>query len=168
MNPEYNKKRKDIFHIGFELGLLLKGINSLLEIISGILMIFLNTTMLNRITLFLTQTELLEDPRDRIANALLHFSQGYTHSTQYFGIFYLLSHGIIKAILVVLLWRRKMWAYPLGVIFLFLFVLYQMYRYTFTHSISLVLLSFFDIILIVLTLIEFQKQKSVIRPEKNE
>lgn len=156
-------KSKDLFHISFEIGLLLKGINGLLEIIGGILLLFLNPDRLNKLIILLTQNELSKDPKDMIANALIALSHSFSISTQQFGIFYLMSHGIIKCILVFLLWRRKMWAYPLTILALVLFIAYQVYRYIISPSGFLILLSIFDIIMIVLTVIEYRKIR--IRPK---
>ena len=150
-------KPKDFVHISFEIGLLLKGIDGLLEIFGGILLIFLNPGRLNRIILLLTQHELSEDPKDLVANALLSLSQSFSISTQQFGIFYLMSHGIIKCILILLLWQKKLWAYPLSIIALVLFIAYQIYRYSISHSAFLILLTVFDIIMIILTYIEYRK-----------
>lgn len=98
---------KNLIHEGFKIGILLKGIDSLLEIIGGILLIFINPDRLSRLTVFLTQHELSEDPKDIIANFVINLSSKFTVNTQNFGIFYLVSHGIVKIIIVVLLWRRK-------------------------------------------------------------
>jgi uncharacterized membrane protein len=153
------RKISDIFHVGFEVGLLLKGLDSLLEIIGGVVLLFLNPDRLNWLTRLLLQHELSEDPEDMVANFLLAFSHSFSVSTQNFGVFYLMSHGIIKCILVLLLWQRKLWAYPLTIISLILFIAYQIYRYTFTQSVFLLFLTIFDIVMIVLTYLEYKKLK---------
>lgn len=150
----------DIFHKSFKIGILLKAIDGVLEIIGGILLIFLNSARLNKIIVLLTQHELSEDPRDIIANFIIKLSSKYTISTQYFGVFYLISHGTIKVILIILLWKRKIWAYPVTIISLTLFVVYQIYRYTIDHSIGLILLTILDVIVIILTFIEYKRIKN--------
>lgn len=152
-------KNKDIVHIGFELGLIIKGIDGLLEILGGFLLMYLNPNRMNILIVFLTQHELSEDPKDFVANALIHFSRNFSISTQQFGVFYLISHGIIKFVLILLLWRKKLWAYPLTIASLLLFIAYQIYRYLIHTSVSLLLLTFFDIILIILTFIEYRRMK---------
>jgi uncharacterized membrane protein len=100
-------KKLDFFHVSFEIALILKAINGLFEIAGGVLLTFLNQGNLNRIIAMLTQGELSEDPKDVFAAAILHFSENFSISSQHFGIFYLISHGIIKLILVVILWRKN-------------------------------------------------------------
>lgn len=151
---------KDIVHIGFEIGLLLKGIHGLTEIVGGALMFFLTPNRLSALIHFLTEHELSEDPRDLVANFLLNLSGSFSISTQHFAESYLMSHGIIKCILIVLLWRRKLWAYPLTIVSLILFIAYQIYRYTLTQSVFLILLSIFDTVMIVLTWLEYKNLKA--------
>lgn len=151
---------KDIVHISFEIGLLLKGIHGLMEIVGGALMFFLTPNRVSALARFLTKHELLEDPRDLVANFLLNLSSSFSISTQHFAEFYLMSHGIIKCILILLLWRRKLWAYPLTIVALILFIAYQVYRYTFTQSMFLILLSIFDAVMIALTWLEYKNLKA--------
>jgi uncharacterized membrane protein len=122
-------------------------------------MSFLTPVRLNLLTRFLTRHELSEDPRDLVANFLLSLSGSFSISAQHFAVFYLMSHGIIKCILILLLWRRKLWAYPLTIVSLILFVAYQVYRYTLTQSVFLILLTAFDAAMIALTYLEYKRIK---------
>lgn len=158
MKDNVNKqKTNEIVHVGFEIGLLLKGIHGLVEIIGSVFLLFLTPNRLNLLTRFLTKHELSEDPRDIVANYLLHVSSSFSISIQHFAVFYLMSHGIIKLILILLLWKKKLWAYPLAILVLILFIAYQVYRYTLTQSAFLILLSIFDIIMIALTYLEYKR-----------
>lgn len=148
-----------LFHKSFKIGILLKAIDGILEIIGGILLIFLNPTRFNRIVSLLIHHELSEDPKDIAANFLLRLSSQFNISTQYFGVIYLVSHGAIKVILIILLWKRKVWAYPITIFVLILFVVYQIYRYTISHSTGLILLTILDIAVILLTYIEYKRIK---------
>jgi Predicted membrane protein len=154
-----NYKQKDIVHVSFEIGLILKGIHGLMEIIGGVFLLFLSPNRLNWLTRFLTQHEISEDPKDKVANLLLTLSSSFSISAQHFAVFYLMSHGIIKCILILLLWRRKLWAYPLTIVTLILFIAYQVYRYTFTQSVFLILLTIFDTVMIALTYLEYKRIK---------
>ena len=147
-------------HVSFEIGLFLKGIDSLMKIIGGAFLLFLSPDRLNWLTRFLTQHELSEDPKDRVANFLITLSSSFSISTQHFAVFYLMSHGIIKCILILLLWRRKLWAYPLTIVSLILFIAYQVYRFTLTQSAFLIVLSIFDAVMIALTYLEYKRIKS--------
>lgn len=151
-----------IFHKGFEFGILIKAIDSILEIIGGILLIFLNPSRLNNLIVWLTQHELSEDPRDVIANFIIRLSSKFTINTQYFGVFYLISHGIVKLILIIFLWKGKVWAYPVTIASLIVFIIYQIYRYMLNPSMGLVILTIFDVIMIILTFIEYRRIKNTV------
>lgn len=155
-----SKKEFTLLHAGFEIGIGLKAISGFFEIIGGILLIFLTPNRLINLISFLTQDELSANPKNIFSSYLIHFSSNFTSDTQYFGVFYLLSHGIVKLVLVILLWKKKLWAYPLTIIILILFIIYQIYRYTFSSSIELILLSIFDVIVIYLTYVEYRRIKS--------
>lgn len=153
-------RSRDLVHISFELGLWIKATDGLLEILGGILLLYLNPSRMSGLAILLTRHELSEDPRDLVANALLRFSHSFSISSQYFGVFYLLSHGIIKFFLILLLWRKKLWAYPLTIASFILFAAYQIYRYSFSRSVSMLLLTAFDLVMIVLTFIEYKRMRS--------
>ncbi len=156
---KYNEKSK-LLHNSFEVAIAFKGIHSVLEIISGFLLMLLNPDNLSRMVMWFIKGELVEDPTDVIANYLMKAIQTFSISTQWFGVVYLLSHGVIKIFLVVMLWQRKYWAYPLTIVVFFLFIIYQFYRYAHTHSIWLIALTVLDVILILLTWLEYKRIKN--------
>ncbi|MEI8217157.1 MAG: DUF2127 domain-containing protein [Eubacteriales bacterium] len=152
----------DLVHKSFEVAILIKGIDGILEIIGGFLLLLLSPVRLNAVVAFLTQHELSTDPKDVIANLMVHLASNFSTNTQYFAFYYLALHGVIKVFLVLLLWKKKIWAYPLTIISLFIFIVYQAYRYTIYHSFWMILLTIFDIIVIILTFIEYKRIKSEI------
>jgi uncharacterized membrane protein len=155
------RKRTNFLHAGFEIGILLKGVHAALEIVGGVLLWFLSPESLSKIVRLLTQNELAEDPHDLLANIMLKATEHYSLSTQHFGVLYLLSHGGIKVVLVLLLWRKKLWAYPLAVAALVLFIIYQTLRWTTTHSAFLVAFTALDAIMIWLTIVEYRRIRHV-------
>ncbi|HEX2938974.1 MAG TPA: DUF2127 domain-containing protein [Ruminiclostridium sp.] len=149
-----------ILNKSFKTALILKGADSLLEIFGGTLLFFFNYESLNNITRQLTQHELLQDPNDIFAGFLLKASHNFSADIKNFWIFYLLSHGLIKLILVVFLWKKKLWAYPLSIILFSLFGIYQVYKYIVKPSGFLILLTILDIAVILLTAAEYKKLKT--------
>ncbi len=150
-------RRRSLLHVGFEAAILVKGLHAALEVVGGVLLWLVNPQTMNAVIRALTQNELAEDPHDLIANLIVRAGQGYTVNEQHFGVFYLLSHGLVKLVLVLLLWRSKLWAYPVAVGVLGLFIAYQVFRWTSTHSIVLVLLTVLDALIIWLTLVEYAR-----------
>ena len=144
----------------FDVSITLKGLDGVLEVIGGVLLLFLTPSRLNAIVEFLTQHELSQDPKDFIATHLLFYAQRYTASTSLFLAFYLFSHGIIKIILVVALLQQRLWAYPLAIVVLGLFIVYQIYRLALQVSFGLLVLTLFDIFIVGLTALEYRKHRA--------
>ncbi len=72
-----------------------------------------------------------------------------------FGAMYLLTHGLVKVVLVVALLLNKLWAYPWMIGVLLLFIGYQLYRIVLQPSAGLVALTVFDGLIVVLTWREY-------------
>lgn len=145
----------------FQASITLKGIDGLLEILGGFLLLGANPARVNAWVAGLTQHALSRDPHDFIATHLVSIAHQFNGQAQYFGFLYLASHGLAKVILVVALWLNRMWAYPAMIVLLFVFILYQLYRMTFAPSWWLIWLTVFDVFVIWLTWEEFKKQKKL-------
>jgi uncharacterized membrane protein len=138
-------------HQAFQLGIIVKGIDGVLETTGGFLLWFIHPSALYWIIRILTQHELARDPQDLIAVHLLRASQTLLINHRQFAAIYLLAHGATKVMLVVALWMKARWAYPLTIFVFAVFSTYQMYRFSHTHSVALLLLTIFDVGLIYLT-----------------
>ena len=88
-------------HQIFLVSVSLKGLHALIEIVGGLALYLLSVDAIAR---WLDEI----DRNDWIAR---HFPT----SEQHFYAFYLLSHGLVKAVLVVGLLREKLWAYPASI-----------------------------------------------------
>lgn len=156
--------REKNLHTIFEIGVLIKGADGLLEIAGAALLYLINPEKLNRIIILLTQHELSEDPKDYIAVHLLGYWSHLAASARLFQVMYLLSHGVIKIFLVWGLLRNKLWAYPISIGFLLAFIGYQAYRYELTHSLAMLALTIFDILIVGLTWHEYGVIKTYRNP----
>jgi uncharacterized membrane protein len=142
----------------------LKGLDGILEVIGGVLLLVLTPHAIEHIIRGLTQGEISEDPHDLVARYLLHTSAHLSHGTTLFGAIYLLSHGIAKVVLVALVLRNKLWAYPSMIALLVAFIVYQVYRITAVRfSVGLAALTVFDVALVWLTWREYQARRSLPR-----
>jgi uncharacterized membrane protein len=153
-------KPKDALDRAFEIGIILKGLDGLLELIGGVLLLAVSPAAANRFVAGLTRHELSEDPSDLVATHLLRLAHGLTGSTMRFAAAYLVVHGIAKVVLVVALLRDKLWAYPMMIAFLAVFIGYQLYRITLTPNAGLVALTVFDAFVAWLTWREYRKQRT--------
>ena len=145
----------------FKIALVLKGLDGVLEVAGGILLLFLSPDTIEHLVRALTAHELSEDPHDVVARYLLHTTAHLNHGTTLFGAVYLLSHGIAKVVLVALVLRDKLWAYPWLIGLLLAFIAYQLYQITVVHfSAGLTALTVFVALLVWLTWREYRAKRA--------
>ena len=126
-------------HQIFVVSVAAKGAHALIEIAGGL-------------ALYLLSSEAIADWIRPHEWAVRHFKP----SEQGFYAFYLLSHGLVKAVIVLGLLREKLWAYPASFVVFGLFIAYQLYRYSWTHDLALIALSIFDLFIIALAIHEYR------------
>lgn len=139
----------------FQASLWLKGLHSLTEVVGGLALAFLSHDAIVRIASAMTRAELMEDPRDLVANTLRHATEGFTTDTQSFAAWYLFSHGLIKLVLVVAVLTNRVWAYPAFILAMIGFIVYQVYRMTFDVTFVLVAITVLDLIVLFLAWHEY-------------
>jgi uncharacterized membrane protein len=149
-----------LLRASFRTGITVKGVDGVLEAVGGVLLWFIKPESLGGTLQDIFEHELSRDPHDFIAAHLLHASEKLAHSDPMFASIYLLSHGLVKAMLCILLWMNKLWAYPLAIGVFSAFSVYQVYRYSHTHSTLLLLLTVFDVMIVFLTWEEYRVEKS--------
>jgi uncharacterized membrane protein len=143
-------------HLAFQASLVLKAAFAVGEILTGIGTFFVTQQFVFKLVARVTREELLEDPRDFIANHLLQSAQHFSVSTRDFTAFYLLSHGAIKLWLIIGLLRERLWYYPVAIATFGLFIVYQVYRFGLTHSIWLLVITAVDLLVIALSWHEYR------------
>jgi uncharacterized membrane protein len=126
-------------HQIFAVSVSLKGLHALVEIAGGVALYLLGS---DRIARWLR-------PHEWVA-------QHFPASEQHFFAFYLLSHGLVKIVLVYGLLKERLWAYPASFVVFGAFIAYQLYRYSFTQDFVLILLSIFDLFVIALAVHEYR------------
>ena len=148
--------REKQIHQVFVVSVIAKGAHALIEIAGGLALYLISTATIVRTITGWSYDELAEDRHDWIASHMLDFARGFSVADHDFYAFYLLSHGLVKGILVWGLLREKLWAYPASFAVFGAFIAYQLYRFSFTHEIALILLSIFDMFVIYLAVHEYR------------
>lgn len=153
-------KPTDLLDKFYELGILIKGFDGLVELIGGVLLLTLSSGTILHITDSLTRSELGENPHDFLALHAQHIGQQLAQGHNGFAALFLLTHGAVKVGLVICLLLNKLWAYPLGLILLTLLLIYQVYQLVVGPGVGMVVLTVLDIIIIWLVWREWQKVKA--------
>lgn len=150
---------------GFAAGVLLKGVDGLLELVGGVLLLVVAPSTIHRVVAALTHGELSEDPHDFVAVHLLHMTAGLTAASVGFAAAYLLAHGVVKVVLVVAVLQNRLWAYPWMIAFLLLFIGYQLYRIALGPTAGLIALTVFDAVVVWLTWREYRRQRGPVHDD---
>ena len=144
----------------FVIGVVGKGVDALGEIVGGLLLLILRPIQIRTLIRVLTQDELSEDPHDVLANWLTRFADSLNVGALEFGAVYLLAHGIVKLVLVIALLRNRLWAYPWMITVLLAFIAYQVYRLITAPTAGMLILTIFDLVVTVLTMIEYHRHRA--------
>jgi uncharacterized membrane protein len=140
----------------FRLALWVKAFDASVELLAGFGAFFVSSSELLAFTSWVSKGELIEDPHDIIANALLHIAGGLPAGKQIFAGIYLLAHGSVKLWLVAGLLRRRLWYYPVAMVVFSMFIVYQTYKWSISHSAWLLALTMLDLVVVALTWREYR------------
>lgn len=151
--------KDSVVNIGFYGGLVIKAVSSFVELIGGILMILLSHDWLNHLIIMISISELSEDPKDVVMNGLIRLGQDLSISSQHSVAAYLMMHGITKLSVIILLLKKKLWAYPLAVGVFGIFIIYEVYSYLHNRSVLLLMNVIVDIAIVVMVILEYKHLK---------
>jgi uncharacterized membrane protein len=146
----------------FRFAMWLKGLDGALEVIGGIVLLFVTPASLNHMVRSATAHELAHDPHDLVARHLLHSTTQLSRSKTLYGAVYLLGHGVAKGVLVVALLRDRLWAYPWMIGLLLAFIAYQLYRIAQQPTWGLGALTIFDAVVVALTVNEYRRRRQLV------
>ena len=157
-------KPKTLLDKTYEIGIIIKGIDGVIELIGGVLVLTLSPGTIMRITNFFTQDTLQENPHNFLANHILHAGQHLASGQTLFAGLFLLTHGAVKVGLVAALLLNKLWAYPWALVVLGAFLIYQVYLLITRTTFGMAFLTVLDGIIIYLVWREWQKIKAEHQP----
>src|SRR5260370_7539371 len=92
-------KSGDLLDRAFAVGIILKGLDGILEVLGGVLLLVVSPSTIDQLSRALTQHELSEDPHDFLATHLLHAAGSLTASSLELGAAYLPLHGVFTTLL---------------------------------------------------------------------
>lgn len=155
-----------LYHLYFRIGIAIKTLIGIGEIVCGFALVFFSYDTLNRFVLYFVGSEIAETPRDAIWGYIFDGFKNFTATPQAVWAFVFLSHGIVKMLLTGGLWKGKLWAYPASIAIFSLFVVYQFIEILANPSYLMILITAFDIIVIALISHEYwHKRKRLGLPE---
>jgi len=160
MNPIYRTRPARWLHWLFEASLAIKGLLCSIETLSGLGLLLAPNPPIARLVYWLTHLHLTADPNDTMAAWTRRAVEAFPLHIQAFYGWYLLAHGGLKLAMVLMLWRRVLWAYPAAMAILLGFVAYQLAEFLRAGSPVLLLLAFFDFFMVGLVWQEYRVLKA--------
>jgi uncharacterized membrane protein len=144
----------------FQLATIIKGIDGILGMAAGTILLFISKARLNKDFATLVGGELFEKPRDFLINYVYQLLQHLSIATKTFAGIYILVHGFLNVVLVIGLYKEKLWAYWWAIGLVGAFIIYLLYRFIYTHSGGTAILMAFDIIFVLLAWHEYRYHKA--------
>jgi uncharacterized membrane protein len=160
MKPVTNPTLARVLHWLFEMSLVIKAVLTSAEALTGLGLLLTPNPLVARLHYYITHYEIAENSTDTMAQWTQLAVSQFPVSTQNFYAYYLMFHGGLKVLMVVMLWLRVLWAYPAAMVVLSGFVAYQLFEFTHTGSPMLLLLAFFDLFMIGLIWQEYKALKA--------
>jgi uncharacterized membrane protein len=140
----------------FRAAITIKGIDGALQLVAGIVLIFVPGRVITELVHVVVSRDLLGSPGGPLATHLQLATHDFVEgSSRTFVVAYLLSHAVVKLGLVAALWRKIMPAYPVAVVVMTVFVVVELLRGVQTHSILLPVLAALDVLIILFVIKEY-------------
>lgn len=153
--------RGRVLDLLFLLGVVLKGIDGVLELLGGIVLLVAGPEWLSRGVTALTARELGEDPHDLVAGLLVQGVQGLDARTSAFLAVYLLLHGAVKLGIVAALLLGSRRAYPWAIAALTVFLAYQLSELVLAPGVLVTALTVLDALIIAMTWREWRAGRTL-------
>ena len=147
-------------HRMFEVGVVLKGLHALFELILGAAILTVSPVAVSNFFLRLALERQSRGSAAFVVTFLLDLARAVQRGGQHFAGIYLLVVGLMNMGLAIGLLAGALWSYPAALGALSLLMAYQLYRYTFTHSIALIALTLFDAVVWFLIWNEYRVLRS--------
>lgn len=156
-----SNRSTDLMDWVFLLGVLFKVFDGMVELVVGLPLLFLNQERIARIGRWLTADELAEDPSNFLANLILHQSlKPHLHGTVIVSI-YLVTHGLVKLLIVWGMMRGSSRSYPWAIGALTMLLVIQVVDMVIKFSPVVLLLTILDVVVLVLAVREWREGRSL-------
>ncbi|WP_425956127.1 DUF2127 domain-containing protein [Xylanimonas sp. McL0601] len=153
--------KERLLDLFFLIGIVVKGIDGLVELLGGLVLLFVSPAQLQHATNTLTAGELRDDPHDVLANLLVHGAAHLGTTDLRFYAAYLLLHGVVKVAIVVALFRGSRKVYPWAIGALMIFLVVQVYELVTAPTAGVLVLTVLDAFIIALTWREWRHGRTL-------
>jgi len=153
-------KPKTLLDKTYEIGIILKGVDGVLELLGAAALLLIPVRVFHHFSQWITDLEAGSSHHGFISTHVVRLSEDLAKPDHTFAILFLLTHGLVKVVLVICLLRNKLWAYPFGLAALTLFLAYQLYEMAIHPTFGMGFLTVLDAVIIWLVWREWQQVKA--------
>ncbi len=136
--------------LAYRVGIALKGFDGLVELVAGLLLWLAPAVPAALLEPFEVTDADDGTVRVQIAQWIGRFDAGLADGPAPLVVFFLLSHGLVKVILVYCLLKEYHWVYPYALLLLGAFAVYQAYALVLAPGAGLAALLLLDLVIIAL------------------
>jgi uncharacterized membrane protein len=141
----------------YEIGIIIKGIDGTIELLAGFAILLLSPHAITSLTHFFDNV-LSFDGNLNIITAHIEKTGGSLASGHtLFAAAFLITHGLVKVVLVTCLLLNKLWAYPWALVILSIFTIYQGHLLVTKPTFGMLFLTVLDVAIIYLIYREWQQ-----------
>jgi uncharacterized membrane protein len=149
-------------HIVFKASLVFKGVLAALEALAGLGLLLAPNDRILALVDWLTRAQIAHDRSEPMTTWTAGIAQSFSIHSQHFYAIYLIGHGALKLVMVGMLARRTVWAYPVAICILIGFIIYQLHHWLVDGSSFLIVLSAVDLIMVGLVWREWRMLRRMV------
>ena len=153
------QKDKSFVHRAFWLSLFLKGLDGLLQLLGGIVVLFFEPGTLGKTYRYLTRFLMGHRTDNPEAQFIRDAAHSFHMSTEILVFVYLVSHGIIKVLLVYGLLKERLWVFPAALAGFGFFLVLEIFRISQHFYWAIAALMCIDVFVITMVILEWKKVK---------
>jgi uncharacterized membrane protein len=150
-----SKKSIRVLQILFNISIVLKGVDGLIELIGGVLFAILEKEVILKLIIDFLSYDLFKIPNKTVLELATTVSHDLDTSIRNFIIAVLIGNGFIKIAFAIGLLLRKMFIFPISIIFLIGLLIYQIIQTFYTPSLYLIFFNLFDFAVIVVIWLQY-------------
>jgi uncharacterized membrane protein len=153
------EKDKSFVHRAFWVSLFVKGIDGALQLAGGIIALVVEPGTLGRAYRYLTRFLLGSNTHNVEAAFIKDAAQQFNMSVEILVSIYLLTHGVIKVLLVYGLLKERLWVFPAAFVGFGFFLAVEIYRIVHHFYWGIMILMCIDVFVITMVWLEYKKVK---------
>ena len=156
------QKDTSFVHRAFWLSLFLKGLDGALQLLGGLVVILFEPGTLGKAYRWLTRFLMGKTSNNAEADFIKDAAHSFHISIEVLVCIYLLSHGIIKVLLVYGLLKEKLWVFPAALVGFGFFLTLEIYRIYQHFYWAILVLMCIDVFVVTMVILEWRKVKAQI------